>query len=47
MNGQYIDSSGYTWTPNDNATQTIAFDTVVLGYDIIDTDVIIINGRWQ
>ena len=47
VNGQYIDSSGYTWTPNDNATQTIVFDTVVLGYDIIDTDVIIINGRWQ
>ena len=47
VNGQYIDSSGYTWTPNDNATQTIVFDTGVLGYDIIDTDVIIINGRWQ
>ena len=47
VNGQYIDSSGYTWTPADNATQTIVFDTGVLGYDIINTDAIIINGRWQ
>ena len=47
INGQYIDSSGYTWTPNDNATQTIVFDTGVLGYDIINSDAIIINGRWQ
>jgi hypothetical protein len=47
INGQYIDSSGYTWTPNDNATQTILFDTNVLGYDIINSDAIIINGRWQ
>ena len=47
VNGQYIDSSGYTWTPNDDTIQTIVFDTNVLGYDIIDTDAIIINGRWQ
>jgi hypothetical protein len=47
VNGQYIDSSGYAWTPNDDTIQTIVFDTNVLGYDIIDTDAIIINGRWQ
>lgn len=47
INGQYIDSNAYTWTPTDTATQTIVFDTNVLGYNIIATDVIIINGRWQ
>lgn len=47
INGTYIDKIAYTWTPTETVTQTIVFDTNVLGYDIIDTDVIIINGRWQ
>jgi glutaredoxin len=47
INGQYVDKAVYTWTPTDASTQTIAFNTSVLGYSIDSTDVIIIKGRWQ
>ena len=46
INGQYIDKQLYTWTPSDVATQTIIFDTAMLGYPIDSTDAVIINGRW-
>jgi hypothetical protein len=46
INGQYIDKVVYTWTPSDILSQTIVFDTAVLGYTIDATDVIVINGRW-
>jgi len=46
VNGQYIDKSVYTWTPSDIITQTIVFDTGVLGYGIDATDIVVINGRW-
>jgi hypothetical protein len=46
INGQYIDKVAYNWTPNDISTQTITFNTDVLGYVIDSTDVIIIKGRW-
>jgi hypothetical protein len=46
INGQYIDKVVYTWTPSDIISQTIVFDTAVLGYAIDATDVIVINGRW-
>jgi len=46
INGQYIDKICYTWTPSDVTTQTIVFDTTILGYTIDATDAIIINGRW-
>ena len=46
INGQYIDKAAYTWTPDANTTQTIVFDTTVLGYDILNTDTVIVNGRW-
>ena len=47
INGQYIDKAAYTWTPSDVTTQTIVFNTNMLGYGIDPTDVIIIKGRWQ
>lgn len=47
VNGQYIDKTAYTWTPSDITTQTVVFDTAVLGYGIESADVIIIKGRWQ
>jgi hypothetical protein len=47
INGQYIDKQLYTWTPSDVATQTIIFDTAMLGYPIESTDTVIINGRWS
>jgi hypothetical protein len=47
INGQYIDKSIYTWTPNSTTTQTIDFNTGSLGYIIGSTDTIIINGRWS
>jgi glutaredoxin len=47
INGQYIDKQLYTWTPSDVATQTIVFDTAMLGYPIESTDTVIINGRWS
>ena len=46
INGQYIDKICYAWTPSDITTQTIVFDTNILGYTIDATDAIIINGRW-
>lgn len=46
INGQYIDKVVYTWTPSDILSQTIVFDTTVLGYSLTATDVIVINGRW-
>ena len=46
INGQYIDKVVYTWTPSDILSQTIVFNTTVLGYVIDATDVIVINGRW-
>tara|TARA_R100000697_G_C5459605_1_gene199415 strand:+ start:1374 stop:2597 length:1224 start_codon:yes stop_codon:yes gene_type:complete len=46
INGQYIDKAAYTWTPDTNTTQTIVFDTAILGYDILNTDTVIVNGRW-
>jgi len=47
INGQYIDKAIYTWTPSDVATQTITFNTALLGYGIDPTDMVIIKGRWQ
>jgi hypothetical protein len=47
INGQYVDKATYTWTPSDSTAQTITFNTVVLGYSIDLTDVIIVKGRWQ
>jgi len=47
VNGQYIDKATYTWTPSDVATQTIVFNTSMLGYGIDPTDTVIIKGRWQ
>jgi len=46
INGQYIDKAIYTWTPSDIATQSIVFDTSILGYTLTATDTIIVNGRW-
>lgn len=47
INGQYIDKVAYTWTPSDVTTQTIVFDTGILGYTIESTDVIVVKGRWS
>jgi hypothetical protein len=47
INGQYIDKVAYTWTPNDTtSTQTITFDTALLGYNIESDDLIVVHGRW-
>ena len=47
INGQYIDKAAYTWTPNDTlATQTITFNTTLLGYTIDVDDLIVVHGRW-
>ena len=46
INGQYIDKAIYTWTPNNTTTQSIVFDTNILGYTLTATDTIIVNGRW-
>jgi len=46
INGQYIDSACYTWTPSDINPQTIIFNTATLGYTISSDDVVIVNGRW-
>lgn len=46
INGQYADKATYTWTPTTMTTQTIVFDTAVLGYPIESTDVIVVKGRW-
>jgi archaellum component FlaF (FlaF/FlaG flagellin family) len=47
INGQYIDKAAYTWTPSNLSTQTITFNTGVLGYELDSDDVVIINGRWS
>jgi hypothetical protein len=46
INGQYIDKFVYTWTPSDVSTQTIVFDTAILGYTIDTQDTIVVKGRW-
>ena len=46
INGQYIDKAIYTWTPSNTTSQTIVFDTNILGYILTATDTIIVNGRW-
>ena len=46
INGQYIDKAIYQWTPSNTTTQSIVFDTSILGYIIEATDTIIVNGRW-
>jgi hypothetical protein len=46
INGQYIDKIAYTWTPSDMNSQTIVFDTAVLGFNIESQDTIVVNGRW-
>jgi hypothetical protein len=46
INGQYVDTATYVWTPTAAATQTIVFDTAVLGYILDAQDIIIIKGRW-
>ena len=47
INGQYIDKPVYTWTPDSNiGTQTITFDTALLGYTIDAGDLIVVHGRW-
>ena len=45
VNGQYIDKAVYAWTPT-LTTQSIVFDTSILGYTLEATDTIIVNGRW-
>jgi len=47
INGQYIDKDVYTWTPSEiSLTQTIVFDTNILGYTLTPEMIIIVNGRW-
>jgi len=46
INGQFIDQDVFTWTPTTLPTQTITFDTGLLGYSIESDDVIIVKGRW-
>jgi hypothetical protein len=46
INGQYIDKAIYQWTPSNATSQTIVFDTSILGYTLEATDTIIVNGRW-
>lgn len=46
VNGQYIDTDAYSFTPNGTNTQTITFNTTALGYSIEAADLIVINGRW-
>ena len=47
INGQYIDTAVYNWTPNATTTQQITFDTTELGYNLESDDIIIVNGRWS
>ena len=47
INGQYIDKNAYNWSPSNLSTQTITFDTAVLGYELEADDVVIVNGRWS
>jgi len=46
INGQYIDKAIYAWTPSNTTSQSIVFDTSILGYTLDATDTIIVNGRW-
>ena len=46
INGQYIDKACYTWIPSDVGTQTITFNSAILGYSLDVNDVIVVNGRW-
>jgi hypothetical protein len=46
INGQYIDKPVYTWIPSFAGTQTIVFDTNILGYTLDPEDAIVVNGRW-
>ena len=46
INGQYIDKACYTWTPTDVGSQTIVFDTNILGFTLDAQDVVVVNGRW-
>ena len=46
INGQYIDKAIYQWSPSNTTSQTIVFDTSILGYALTATDAIIVNGRW-
>jgi glutaredoxin len=46
INGQYIDKAVYTWTPSDIASQSIVFDTNILGYTLTAQDVVVVKGRW-
>ena len=46
INGQYIDKAIYAWTPSNTTSQSIVFDTSILGYTIEATDTIVVNGRW-
>ena len=43
---KYIDKAIYQWTPSNATSQTIVFDTSILGYTLEATDTIIVNGRW-
>lgn len=47
INGQYIDKACYTWIPNGLGTQSIVFDTNILGYTLDVQDVVVVKGRWQ
>lgn len=47
INGQYIDKTAYNWSPSNLSTQTITFDSTVLGYELEADDVVIVNGRWS
>lgn len=44
LNGQYLDKATYSWTPA--STQTIIFDTAVLGTTLQTDDIIVVKGRW-
>ena len=46
INGQYIDKVAYSWTPS-SSTQTITFDTTILGYPIEASDTVVVKGRWS
>ena len=46
VNGQYIDKIVYSWTPSDITSQTIIFDTGILGYTLTAQDVVVVKGRW-
>jgi hypothetical protein len=46
INGQYIDKVAYSWIPS-SSTQTITFDTAILGYPIETSDTVVVKGRWS